>query len=125
MVKNVIKIVSMILMIIVIISLNQMPSYATGMSDVTENVNYWKPTEEPDDSELSNKISGITSGIRVVGILVSIGSLMVIGVKYMLGSLEEKAQYKQRMMPWIIGAIMVFAMTTIPTIIYDLSKELF
>ena len=40
----------------------------------------------------------------------------------MLGSLEERAQYKKSLLPYFIGAIFVFGATTIPTIIYNMVK---
>ena len=52
-----------------------------------------------------NKIVGI---IKVVGIFVSVGALMAVGIKYMMGSAEEKAEYKKVMVPYIIGAILLF-----------------
>ena len=41
----------------------------------------------------------------------------------MCGSVEEKSKYKEQLVPWIIGATMVFAITTIPSIIYDLTSS--
>ena len=43
---------------------------------------------------------------------------MTIGIKYMLGSVEEKAKHKQTLMPYLIGAVLVFSETTIPQILY-------
>ena len=55
---------------------------------------------------IGNKVLGI---IRVVGTLIAVGALMVIGIKYMMGSADEKAEYKKVMIPYIIGAILLFA----------------
>lgn len=38
----------------------------------------------------------------------------------MLGSIEEKAQYKKTLLPYLIGAIFVFGATTIPGIVYKM-----
>ena len=45
---------------------------------------------------------------------------MIIGLKTMLGSVEEKSQYKQVLPGYILGAVMVFVITFIPTAIYDI-----
>ncbi len=68
-----------------------------------------------------DKVLGI---IRVVGVAVSIIILLVLGIKYMMGSAEEKAEYKKTMIPYLIGAILLFAGTWVVTLMYDLSKSI-
>lgn len=55
---------------------------------------------------IGSKILGV---IQVVGTVIAVGALMVLGVKYMMGSAEEKAEYKKTMIPYVIGAILLFA----------------
>ena len=57
--------------------------------------------------------------IRVVGILVSVIMLVVLGIKYMMGSAEEKAEYKKTLMPYVIGALLIFAASTLSQILYN------
>ena len=40
-------------------------------------------------------------------------TIAIIGVKYMFGSVEQKAEYKSSLIPWLIGAAMVFGITRI------------
>ena len=40
----------------------------------------------------------------------------------MLGSVEEKAEYKKSFMPLIIGIILVVSATTIATFIFNMAK---
>jgi len=119
---NIIKILSVIVIIIgILISFSNI-SYATGgMSDVTDILknDKWSPKVE-DSATFNSKVKTIISIIRYIGIIVSVVSLMIMGIKYMFSSVEEKANYKQSMYPWLIGAIMVFAITTIPGFIYEL-----
>lgn len=119
------KILIIFLMAILFLMLfNNNCSWALG--DVTNDPVWlvWKPTLQ-DDSTLTGKIEVVLGVIRIIGIIVSVATLSVIGIKFMLGSIEEKANYKQAMKPWLIGATMVFAMTTIPTIIYDVTTGFF
>ena len=44
---------------------------------------------------------------------------MVIGVKYILGSVEEKASYKETMVPYIIGCILATSGIVIVSYIYN------
>ena len=69
---------------------------------------------------IANKIIG---QIRIVGSILSIAMLVVIGIKYILGSVEEKAEYKKTMKPYIIGAIMVFGITNLLTVLVDIIQN--
>lgn len=72
--------------------------------------------------DVGNRIIGI---IRFVGSFASVIVLIVIGIKYMTGSLEERAEYKKTMVPYLIGAILVFAITNILGIVDTITGGLF
>ena len=42
----------------------------------------------------------------------------------MMGSAEEKAEYKKTMLPYLIGAVIVFAASILVKWVYDLAKGL-
>ena len=66
---------------------------------------------EPDgiDSALSEAgrltdfASTVISVIRIIGIIVTVITLLIIGIKYMTSSIEERAEYKKSMIPYLIG----------------------
>ena len=62
----------------------------------------------------------IIGAIRRIGEAISIVMLMVIGIKYIFGSVAEKAEYKQTMMPYVLGAILIFAGSEFTNIIYKM-----
>lgn len=68
---------------------------------------------------MSNKIIGL---IKNVGIAASVIILMVIGFKYLTGSVEEKADYKKSLMPYVVGAIILFGASTIAGFVIDFFK---
>ena len=47
---------------------------------------------------------------------------MVLGIKYMMGSAEEKAEYKKTMIPYVVGAILIFAATTIANAVFNFAS---
>lgn len=69
-------------------------------------------------------VEKILGFIQVVGVVVSVVMLMAIGIKFMVGSIEEKAEYKELLKPYLIGAFLVFSGTTIPQIIYQIAKNI-
>lgn len=57
--------------------------------------------------------------LTIVGTVFSVIVLIILGLKYMMGSAEEKAEYKKTMMPYVIGAALVFAASAIAGILYS------
>ena len=58
--------------------------------------------------------------IRTIGTVISVVALIIIGIKYMLGSVEERADYKKSLVPYVVGAFLVFTGTLLPDLIYQL-----
>ncbi len=81
-----------------------------------------------DDTSGSSRITSmagtIVSAIQIVGTIISVAVLIVIGIKYMMGSIEEKAEYKKSLIPYIIGAFLLFTGSLIPQLIYTISQNL-
>lgn len=129
MIKKGIKIITLLLicfLVMSILGIGNLKVYAEEENNIvpldpTENLNFWEPLISTSVT-FKNKINVIITILKNIGMLVSVITLAIIGIKYMLGSVEEKAQYKQTLMPWIIGAILVFAITLLPTIIFNLTK---
>ena len=61
--------------------------------------------------------------LLTLGIAVAVISGIIIGIKYMLGSVEERADYKKTMIPYLIGAFMVFTVSLIPQIIFKFMEN--
>lgn len=75
-------------------------------------------------SEITILGSNIVAIIQTVGVVVAVVILLILGIKYMMGSAEEKADYKKSMIPYIVGAILIFASTTIVNIVWNFAKGL-
>ena len=83
-----------------------------------------KPTIEASGEEaLLNKVEPIVTVIRTVGIVLSVIALMLIGIKTMTGSIEEKSKYKEALPGYILGVILVAAITFLPTLIYNIVQS--
>lgn len=70
-------------------------------------------------TSMTNLGSKIIGTIQVLGIIIAVVILLVLGIKYMVGSAEEKAEYKKTMMPYVVGALLIFAASTIVNILYN------
>ena len=90
-------------------------SFATTKTqEVKPNDLLGKDTNAFDD--FGNTVIG---ALKAIGTIISVAILIVIGIKYMMGSAEEKAEYKKTMIPYLIGAIIIFAAPYIAGAIYS------
>lgn len=89
-----------------------------GLGPLTQyrGTNHDSPTLE----SMANNLLGI---IRLIGVIASVVILIIIGIKYMMGSVEEKSTYKQTLKPYIIGAFILFTGSLLPTIIYEFATK--
>ena len=84
----------------------------------------YKPSGVTEDTATIRIANIIIGGFQAVGSIVSIVALIAIGIKYMMGSVEEKAEYKQTMMNYVIGAILVFAISNISAMLYNFAQKM-
>ena len=75
-----------------------------------------------DTSKVVNLGATIVTIMQTVGIVVAVVILLILGIKYMMGSAEEKAEYKKTMIPYLVGAILIFASTTIVNVVYNIAN---
>ncbi len=80
----------------------------------------YKPNEISNGGKLATMGNKIIGGIQYMGSITSVAVLVVIGIKYIIGSTEERAEYKETMFPYVIGALMVFAITRVLSIIENI-----
>lgn len=99
-------------------------SYADNSLDSLglDDLDDYKGTN-PGSEKLKSKANIIFSYLRTIGIVVSVVALIVIGIKYMMGSVEEKATYKQTLLPYLVGAILLFTGSFMPQMIYDIMQN--
>ncbi len=79
--------------------------FATGLEDPTSIVTGPDMTGVKTLFNLGNVILGI---IQYVSIGVASIAAIVLGIKYMYSSPEDKAEIKKKLVPFIIGGILVF-----------------
>ena len=110
--KVVVKIVNIMLIAMVIISIS-LNCFALTPTDISGTDN---PTGTSQITTLGNDIVGI---FQVVGVVLAVVIIIVLGIKYMLGSAEEKSEYKKSMLPYVVGAALIFAGSIFANVIYE------
>lgn len=115
--KKTMKIISTILLTMMVIT--SIASVALAAADVPSVIDGVANAQTGDTSKLTEIGGKIVNIIQVAGIIIAIVVILVIGIKYMTGSVEQKAEYKKTMIPYIVGALLLFAGTTIVKIVYN------
>ena len=111
-----------ILLVLVLSCFNVINVYAT--QSTVPDVNYYKPTEEEVSNEVLDVAGGIVSLLQVLGTVIAVITIMIMGIKYMAGSVEEKADYKKTMIPYLIGVFIFFSLSQIIPMLIEFGSSL-
>ena len=114
--KKLTKIVSVLLMVAILLSIGT-TVFAT-VSGVSDPADLTGQAVSGTD-KITNIGNQIITILTIVGTVASVVVLIVLGLKYMMGSAEEKAEYKKTMLPYIICAALVFAASAIAGVLYS------
>ena len=77
-----------------------------------------------DTTGIQNVGTNVVSIITTVGIIVAVVVLLILGIRYMMGSASEKAEYKKTMIPYLIGAVLIFGASAIAKAVIAVSASI-
>ena len=118
--KKSIKVISTLLLAIMLVASVAGTVLAVDPNTVLNGLDGNGNVQTNDLTKVGNNIVTI---IQVVGIVIAVIVLLIIGIKYMMGSASEKAEYKKTMIPYIVGAVLIFAGTSLVRVIYSSSTS--
>lgn len=95
----------------------------TNAQSVVPNADKYRPGNETVPTNVTKMIGTIANAIQIIGIVLSAIILVMLGIKYVMGSAEEKADYKKSMIPFLIGAIFIATSGTIVKLIASLTQQ--
>ena len=110
------KILVTIATILLVVLIGTSTVYGSVVPKDFENARNTSTTVETSIKPMANQIMSI---INVIGVVVAVIVLMVIGIKYMIGSAEQKAEYKKTFVPYIVGAVLLASAATIANVIFQ------
>jgi len=79
------------------------------MSDADDFVKDGEASSDINETELGDTSNFLYNLLLGVGIIVAVGVGIVLGIKYMIGGLEEKADLKQALLGYAISCLVVFS----------------
>ena len=73
---------------------------------------------------ITTLLGTVLTGIRIAGSGIAIIILSYVGIKYMLASASERAEIKNYMIKYVIGAIILFSATYIVTELVKIAQQI-
>lgn len=92
--------------------------------DVFEDLDFYGKIVDVNTGKLTEKTNVVFTVITNLGMILAVLMLAIIGVKYMLGSVEEKAEYKKDLVPYLVGAILVFGISSITKLLMSIGNSI-
>ncbi len=86
-----------------------------------DNPDYYDPEQKLDQGTFLDRAEIVLGWIKYIGILVSVVTLSIIGIKYLFSSVEGKAEYKKTLPPYILGCFLLVGISLVIEIIENLA----
>lgn len=124
------KILLIILMLVInIFFLNINVVQADGISDVISGGDGFLQAGKNeeitiDDNKLQNTSNMIYNILLILGMCIAVIVAAILGIKFMIGSVEEKAQVKDALIPFIVGCVVIFGAFGIWKIFINIGNSL-
>ncbi len=115
--KKVTKILTIVLLVaMIVMSASNVFAQASNILGTIEN----SANTTVNMGTLPQTIGKVIAYIRNAAIIIGVVIIIILGIKYMLGSVEEKAGYQKSFVPLIVGIIVVMAATSIASFLFSL-----
>lgn len=115
--KKVTKIISVLMIALMIISMVSPVLASVEMLDSLKG----DQSQAGTITKLGEQALGIA---QIVCVVLAVIILMFVGVKYMMGSAQEKAEYKKTLIPYLVGAVLLFTASGIIRLIANTSSNI-
>lgn len=114
---NLSKIIFFIIIFIFVLTFHNTISLASEKLDTSR---YNTTLQYEDATYIFEKGGTVLTLLRNIAAIISVLTLTIIGVRYMVGSVEQKAEYKQTMVPVVIGCVFIASLSAILTLIQSI-----
>lgn len=88
------------------------------------NTNLYNDVTSEKDTELDNALFNVAGTVMLVLQILAIAGVVITGVKYMYASSDDKGRIKQTLIWVVVGAIFVFAASTVINFITDTGNNI-
>lgn len=116
--KKTVKIIAILLMVFGLFFTTVAPtvSFAEDAKTITGQLS---KDDNAGQEEITNIGSKVMSFIWILSIVVAVIVLMYTGLKFIVGSANEKAEYKKSLVPIVVGVLILVFATTIVNALFS------
>lgn len=116
-----IKIIATLLIAVLLVAMASQAALAkTDAETAINNFSDASDYSSNDISGVKNIAQKVLTAIRNLSVIIAVVMISILGIKYMIGSVEEKAGYKKAFMPLIVGAILVVSASQLAVMLFSL-----
>ncbi len=110
------------LMLVSILSINV---YAMEIDEVITQMNgvQKRDTSLGNDEGIMAVINDVIGLLQLAGTGIAVVTVTILGAKYMLSSVDQKAEIKNKAMPLVIGCIILFAAVNLVAIVANFTND--
>ena len=117
-----IKIISTLLIAVVLIATLSQVCLATDFGGIIDDVDNRGKGEAGNMDGVKDVAGNVIKLIRNVAAIAAVVIISILGIKYMIGSTEERAEYKKSFIPLIVGIVVVLAASSIASLIFSMGS---
>ena len=114
------KIFAILAIAVLLVSFMSTNIFATDPGSIIGTLENDVNRAEVNTSKISSTAGKVIKAIRNFAIIASVVILVILGVKYMIGSVEQKAEYQKNFVPLIIGIVLVVGATSIASFLFSI-----
>lgn len=123
--KNKRMIVSMLTTILMVVMIIGMYNVSIGVTGANLNRTFDQDATPTQVNNLvNNSIYNAVAIMRIIGVSASLTILFVISARFMLAAPSEKAEIKKQSVAFVIGAFLLFAATSLISIVVNLANTI-
>lgn len=106
--KKSVRIISIVLLVAVLLFTFAVPSFAA----IADNM---KPADDviKEGGKAQSLVVTVLGALKWIGIAISVGMLIFMGIKYVTSSPDGKAEYKKQLGPYVVGLVLIIGASTI------------
>lgn len=119
--KSIKSIMTILMVAIMTLTFSSTVSMAVDAESIAGQLGGTQSGAQDSVISIGNQIIGI---ITTVGVVVAVIVLLILGIKYMMGSASEKAEYKKTMIPYLVGSILIFGASAITKVVVSIGSSI-
>lgn len=116
-----IKVVSTLLIAVLLIATLSQVALATDYQGIISGVDSEAQGANVDTSRINATAGKVIKLFRNIAAIGAVLILTILGIKYMIGSTEERAEYKKSFIPLIVGVIVVVSAASIASVLFSIA----